>query len=133
MSSIFDKIEPIATTLQLKGKLGFGTKTLLKHIGSSLMMSHEMAGKVEISEKPAVLWDHVELEPLYGQLVEDLEIPERQANLERKNAVISNTVQTSLEVLQQKQGHRLEWYIIILIAIEILIDLYEKFVGALFH
>lgn len=127
MSALFDKIEPIAKSLHQKGKLGFGTKMLLKQIGSSLIIANDMAGKVEISEKPSVLWDHVELEPLYAQLIEDLEIIERQVILERKNSVISNTVQTSLEVLQSQHGHRLEWYIIILIAIEILLDLYEKF------
>lgn len=133
MSSVFDNIEPIATSLHQKGKLGFSTKMMLKQIGSSLLMSHDMAGKVEITEKPSVLWYHAQLEPLHAQLSEDLEIIERQNILDKKNNVISNTVQTSLEVLQQKQGHRLEWYIIILIAFEILLDLYEKFFEKMIH
>lgn len=127
IGSLFDKIEPIAKSLKERGKLGFRPHELLKHIGSSLLMVQDMVGKIEVTEKPLLLWEHGELEPLYSHLVEDLEIIERQTSLERKVELISGTAQISLEVLQQHQGHRLEWYIIILIAIEIALQLYELF------
>lgn len=131
IGSLFDKIDPIAKSLKLRGKLGYGTNDLLKHIGASLVMAQEMVGKIEVSEKPIVLWEHFELEPLHAQLVEDLEILERQSSLERKIELISRTAQISLEVLQQHQGHRLEWYIIILISIEILLQSYDLFFKSL--
>lgn len=127
IGSIFDKIEPIAKSLKERGKLGYRTNDLLKHIGASLVMAQEMVGKIEVTEKPLILWEHGELEPLHAQLVEDLEIIERQSSLERKLELISHTAQTSLEVLQQHQSHRLEWYIIILIGIEIILHLYQMF------
>lgn len=127
IGSIFDKIEPIAKSLKERGKLGYRANDLLKHIGASLVMAQEMVGKIEVTEKPLILWEHGELEPLHAQLVEDLEIIERQSSLERKLELISHTAQTSLEVLQQHQSHRLEWYIIILIGIEIILHLYQIF------
>jgi uncharacterized Rmd1/YagE family protein len=127
IGTLFDKIEPIAKSLKDRGKLGFGVNDLLKHIGSSLLVVQEMVGKIEVSEKPLLLWEHGELEPLHAQLVEDLEIFERQESLERKVDLISKTAHTSLEVLQQHHSHRLEWYIIILIAIEIMIQLFDMF------
>ncbi|MCS5712626.1 RMD1 family protein [Candidatus Berkiella aquae] len=129
IGSIFDKIEPIAKSLKERGKLGYRSNDLLKHIGASLVMAQEMVGKIEVTEKPLILWEHGELEPLHAQLVEDLEIIERQSTLERKLELISRTAQTSLEVLQQHQSHRLEWYIIILIGIEILLHLYQMFLS----
>jgi uncharacterized Rmd1/YagE family protein len=129
IGSIFDKIEPIAKSLKERGKLGYRTNDLLKHIGASLVMAQEMVGKIEVTEKPLILWEHGELEPLHAQLVEDLEIIERQSSLERKLELISHTAQTSLEVLQQHQSHRLEWYIIILIGIEIVLHLYQMFLS----
>jgi len=129
IGSIFDKIEPIAKSLKERGKLGYRTNDLLKHIGASLVMAQEMVGKIEVTEKPLILWEHGELEPLHAQLVEDLEIIERQSSLERKLELISHTAQTSLEVLQQHQSHRLEWYIIILIGIEIVLHLYQMFIS----
>ncbi len=129
IGSIFDKIEPIAKSLKERGKLGYRANDLLKHIGASLVMAQEMVGKIEVTEKPLILWEHGELEPLHAQLVEDLEIIERQSSLERKLELISHTAQTSLEVLQQHQSHRLEWYIIILIGIEIVLHLYQMFLS----
>jgi len=125
IGALFDKIEPIAKNLKERGKLGFRVRDLLKHIGTSLLMVQEVVGKIEVSEKPLLLWEHSELEPLHAQLVEDLEIIERQSSLERKIELISSTAQISLELLQQFHGHRLEWYIIILIAIEIGLELYD--------
>jgi uncharacterized Rmd1/YagE family protein len=127
IGTLFEKIEPIAKSLKEKGKLGYRTNDLLKHIGASLVMAQEMVGKIEVTEKPIILWEHFELEPLHAQLVEDLEILERQSSLERKIELISHTSHTSLEVLQQYHSHRLEWYIIILISIEIVLQLYELF------
>lgn len=124
---LFDKVDPIAKSLKERGKLGYATSDILKHIGSSLLMSQEMVGKIQVTEKPQVLWEHDELEPLHAQLVEDLEILERQSSLERKIELISGTAQISLEVLQHSHGNRLEWYIIILIAIEISLQLYDLF------
>jgi uncharacterized Rmd1/YagE family protein len=127
IGSLFDKIEPIAKSLKDKGTLGYTTRDILKHIGASLVMAQQMVGKIEVTEKPIILWEHFELEPLHAQLVEDLEIIERQTSLERKIELISHTSHTSLEVLQQYHSHRLEWYIIILIGIEIVLQLYELF------
>jgi uncharacterized Rmd1/YagE family protein len=127
ISILFDKIEPIAKGLKEKGKLGYAPNDLLKHIGASLVMAQEMVNKIEVLEKPIILWDHFELEPLHKQLVEDLEINERQIILERKIELISRTARISLDVLQQHHSHRLEWYIIALIAFEIMLMLYDLF------
>jgi uncharacterized Rmd1/YagE family protein len=127
IGSLFEKIEPIAKNFKERGTMGYRANDLLKHIGSSLLMAQEMVGKIEVSEKPLVLWEHSELEPLHAQLVEDLEIFDRQSSLERKIELISRTAQISLDVLQQYHSHRLEWYIIILIAIELVLTLYDKF------
>ena len=64
-------------------------------------------------------------------MVDDLEILERQRTLERKIELISHTAQISLEVLQQLHSYRLEWYIIALIAFEIVLQLYDMFFRAL--
>lgn len=127
IGDLFEKIDPIAKSLKERGRLGSYSRQLLKYIGASLLIAQDMVGKVEVTEKPLLLWEHGELEHLHEQLVEDLEIIERQSNLERKIQLISHTAQVSLEVLQQHHSHRLEWYIIILIAIEIVLQLYDLF------
>ena len=54
-------------------------------------------------------------------------VRERQLALERKLDLLSNTVGTLLSLLQDRRTLRVEWYIVILIIIEIMLTLYEQF------
>lgn len=127
ISSLFRDVDPIANSLMKTGKLGAKAKELLQHIGSTLLMSHNMVGKVEVSEKPNLLWKQTHLEPLYEHLINDLELREREEILHQKMELISKTAETSLGVLEHRHSSRLEWYIIILIMIEIGLQSYELF------
>ncbi len=120
----FSKVEPIAVALNTKGKLKHSATQLLKYIGSGLISEHEMIGRIEMVEKPIVLWDNPELEPLYHQLMDEFEMHERHAMVDKKNELIARTAQTSLEVLQHRHSSRLEWYIIILILVSIVLEIY---------
>ena len=52
----------------------------------------------------------------------------RQLALERKLEVIARTAETLIELIQARRTLRVEWYIVILIVVEILLTLYELFV-----
>ena len=52
---------------------------------------------------------------------------ERQLALERKLEVISRTAETVLDLLQARRSLRVEWYIVILIVMELLLSLYQQF------
>jgi uncharacterized Rmd1/YagE family protein len=45
--------------------------------------------------------------------------------LERKLELVSRTAETLLDLLQDKRTLRVEWYIVILIVVEIVLTLYE--------
>jgi len=47
--------------------------------------------------------------------------------LESKLRLISRTAETALQVLQDRRALRVEWYIVILILVEILLTVYELF------
>jgi uncharacterized Rmd1/YagE family protein len=128
VASTFDNIEPLARNLKEKGALGQSSKEILQLIGANLLTQHEMAGKVALNEKPALLWEHTDLEPLYANLMEDLEVLERQGILDKKIQLLSHTAETSLDMIQQRISQRLEWYIIILIMVSIAIESWSAFV-----
>ncbi len=125
----FDAIEPLAISLKRKGAAGPAVKTMLEHIGDTLLSQHTMVARVEVSEKPEVLWDHPKLERLFVRLMGEYEIEERHRALDRKLELISRTTETVLDLLRTHQSHRLEWYIIGLIVFEILLSLYDHIVG----
>jgi uncharacterized Rmd1/YagE family protein len=128
VASEFDRIEPLAAELERSGRIPGQTRALLSKIGAMLLVSQRMVGRAAITEKPELLWDHPALEGLFGRLEDEYEIIERHGALERKLNLISNTVQTLLEMLGSRHSLRVEWYIVILIVVEILLTLYELFV-----
>jgi len=58
-------------------------------------------------------------------MAEEYELIERHRSLERKLELISKTAETLLGLLQNQRSHRVEWYIVILIVIEVFLTLYE--------
>lgn len=125
VASEFDKIEPLAQELATHGKVSADSKTLLSKIGHMLLIEHRMVGRAEIGDKPEILWDFPNLGGLYASLEDEYELQERQAALDRKLRLISDTAQTLVDVWDNKKLHRLEWYVIGLIIFEILISLFE--------
>jgi uncharacterized Rmd1/YagE family protein len=123
IAEAFDQIEPLADRLQRTGRAGSQANRLLRQIGGVLLTQQRMVGRVEVQEKPDVLWDHPELERLYARLEDEYELVERSRGMERKLALINETVGTILEMVQTQRSVRLEWYIIGLIAIEIMLSL----------
>ena len=125
IAKVFDRIEPLAQNLNDHGRTGKRERELLEHIGGALLSEQRMVGRVEVREKPEVLWDNAELERFYPRLEREYELRDRAAALERKLNLISRTAQTALDLLEQRGNRRVEWYIVVLIVVEILLTIYS--------
>ncbi|WP_455205899.1 RMD1 family protein [Kaarinaea lacus] len=123
----FDRIEPFADKLRSEGSGGPQGRDFVRHIGDTLIIQSKMVGRVEVADKPEVLWEFPQLERLFLLLEDEYEIKERHIALERKLELIARTAETSLELLQNKRSLRVEWYIVILIVVDIVVSLLEKF------
>ena len=98
-------------------------KQLLKNLGSTILIQSAMTSRVEIGDKPELLWERPDLERLYLRLEDEFELQERDKTLERKLALLSSTAEMLLNLVDNKHAHRLEWYIISLIIAEICITI----------
>lgn len=127
LAAVFDRIEPLAASLKRTGAIGAEGRELLREIGDVLLMQQRTVGRVEIGEKPDLLWDHPELERLYARLQEEYELTERARAVERKFDLIARTATTALDLQQTRHLLRVEWYIVILILASILLTLYDMF------
>lgn len=132
VAAVFDRIEPVAERLHRAGRT-VSVNDLLGHIGDVLITQHRMVGRVEITEKPELVWDRSDMERLYVRLREEYELTERDRALNRKLELISLTATTSLGLVQAQRSLRVEWYIVILIVIEIFLTLYNMFVSGTPH
>lgn len=124
IAAIFDQIEPLAASLLQKGRGGHKNKELLRQMGAILLMHHKMVGRVEVRDKPEVLWDCPDMERLYARLIDEYEINERHGALERKLQLIAQTAETLVELMRHRSSLRVEWYIVILIVVEIILMLF---------
>lgn len=127
LATVFDQIEPFAASLQRENGSRRQGRELLRQLGTTLLVQHKIVGRVEIIDKPEVLWESPTLEHLYRRLEEEYEIRERHNALERKLELISRTAETVLEFMQHSSSLRVEWYVVILIVLEILLSLYDIF------
>jgi uncharacterized Rmd1/YagE family protein len=103
-------------------------RLLLRHIGRVLLDEMKMVARAEVTDRPELIWDHPDLEQLYLRLEDEFELQERAAILDRKLELISRTVETVLDLLQKRRSVRVEWYIVILIVMELALSLYQVFV-----
>ena len=125
LAAVFDQIEPFAASLQRENRSRRQSRELLRQLGTTLLVQHKIVGQVEIIDKPELLWEAPQLENLYLRLEDEYEIRERHHALERKLELISQTAQTVLEFMQHSSSQRVEWYVVILIVVEILLSLYD--------
>ena len=125
----FDRIEPLALQLERRGHIPGRSRDYVKRIGALLLIESRMVGRAEIGEKPELLWDHPELERLHALLEGEFELRERLAALERKLALVSRTSRTLVDLLNARHALRVEWYIVALIAVDILLVVYGMWRG----
>jgi uncharacterized Rmd1/YagE family protein len=127
IAKAFERIEPVAASL-IKRRLPPGPQSaMLEQIGEALLVQQRLAGRVDLDEKPDVLWDHPELERFWAKLVDEYDLPARARAIERKLVIIRESADTITDLISTRTSHRLEWYIILLIAIEIGLGLYDRF------
>ncbi|MET0389962.1 MAG: RMD1 family protein [Polyangiales bacterium] len=125
IATVFDRIEPLAQNLHENHNTRKRERELLEYIGGALLSEQRMVGRVEVREKPDLLWDNAALERFYQRLEREYELRDRATAVQRKLDLISRTAQTALDLLEQRSTRRVEWYIVVLIVIEILLTLYS--------
>lgn len=125
IAEAFDRIEPLVTELREHGRAGLPIRRVMQHIGDVLAVRHRVVGRAQISEKPDLLWDHPELDRLYGRLEAEFELGDRARAIERKLEVIGDAADVLLELVQDKRSLRLELAVVVLIAFEVILNLYQ--------
>ena len=126
VASAFERVEPIANNL-IKRQLPGGVQPqIYEEIGEALLVQHRLASRADLDDKPDVLWDRPELERFWARLVDEYDLPARGRAVGRKLDVIRESAETITDLIATRTSHRLEWYVIALIAIEIGLGLIDK-------
>jgi len=126
IAAAFQAIEPMA--LQMKtspSRLPWKQRDLVRTIGDTMLVEQKLVDRVELLEKPDLLWDEPELDRFYKRLSEEYELRERYLVLDTKLGVVSRAAQKMLELGQARRALRVELSIVALILFEILLAVYE--------
>ncbi|MFH1066026.1 MAG: RMD1 family protein [Nanoarchaeota archaeon] len=125
VDGIVNSFSALNKQLKEKGKLKRGSKELLKIIGNNNTIIETIVSKMALLEEPAAAWECEEAEWLFNRLRKTFELEERFKHLQYKLDFIQNNSEVMLDILNNRKSEILEWVIIILIAIEIVIFVYE--------
>ncbi|MGZ8388217.1 MAG: RMD1 family protein [Rhodoplanes sp.] len=131
VSKVIEVVEPFAAELARTGSSPSNRRQLLRTIGQALLVHHRMSGRVQVEEKPDILWDQPEFERLYARLEDEYELKERAAALARKLRVIDETARALTDIMDTTRSVRLEAAIVALIVVEVLVTFYQLFKGVL--
>lgn len=125
VAQAFERLEPLAKRMSRGHRPRGNPRELLTRLGEALLAQARTVGRVETSDKPELTWDDPALDRLYTHLAWEYELVDRDRALTRKTAMISDTTGVFMDLIQARQTIRVEWYIVILILVEIVIILYD--------
>lgn len=110
--------------LEQRGKLSISKTNLLKYIGKVLNVKNSIVDNLYILDDPNLVWDNEELNLLNRQLKTNFDINTRFKDLDYRLQIVENNLTLFTDVLNVRESSRLEWVVIILIALEIVIALF---------
>ncbi len=125
LASAMDRVEPLAERVRSGGSARLRGRTLLAELGFVLDSEIRMVGRAEVSEKPGRLWEHPDLDRLYVRFADEYELLDRDRAVARKLDLLGRAASTFLDILNNRHSLHVEWYIVILILIEIVLLVYE--------
>ena len=121
-------LEPFADDLADSGRLPRSRQRMLRTVGHALRIHHRLLERVEVEERPDLLPDEHEINRLHECLADAFHLKKRAKSLSRKLDVIEVMTAALTELIDAQREIRVELLIVLLIAVEIAIWLYELFV-----
>jgi len=122
---VMRQIAQINLGIEQSGKLQVSAKTLTRTLATTGLITQRILSGLALLDKPDVLWEEAELETLFAHMRKMYELEDRFKTLQFKLASVEDDTGTLLGILQERRAGRLELVIIILIAVEILIYLFD--------
>ncbi len=115
--------ENIPKDLAARGKISLSKDAIRRKMGALFIERNSINLHLDFLEVPEFFWEHEEYEPAYTMAANYLDIKARVSVLNHKLKIVHELFQMLQEELNHQHSARLEWIIIILIAVEIVLTL----------
>lgn len=126
IDQLLDEVEDIVTYLN-QGKLSSSDQLLAKLSARILGFKFNTLSYIMLLDKPDITWVNEEAETMFTELSAIFELEDRYEKIRHKSDTLLDITQVFATLTHAQRGNQLEWAIIILIAFEIVLSLYEMF------
>lgn len=126
IDKLYDEIEDIVDYLA-KGRFTVSDSRLANTSAAILRFRYNSISYIMLLDKPDLTWTNEEAGRLFRDLSSLFELEERYETLRHKSETLMDITQAFTGLTHARRGNRLEWIIIILIAVEIILSLVDEF------
>ena len=124
---LLQQVKTFAAELEKKGKISLVKKEMMKFIGKSLNTKNNIVDNLYIFDSPDITWDNEYAEKVHKILIRTFDLNARFKEIEYTFNIIDDNLQMFKETYEHRYSAILEIVVIILILIEVLKSLGEKF------
>ncbi|OAQ70342.1 sporulation protein RMD1 [Pochonia chlamydosporia 170] len=121
IATTVDTCKDIPTHIALTGKINLSRKQINMQIGDLFILRIAIHLNGSVLDTPELFWVEPQLEPVYQAVRSYLEMDQRVGLLNERLDVIADLLAVLKDQLSHGHGEKLEWIVIILIAMEIFV------------
>jgi len=125
---VFDEVEGLIANLG-KGRLDLPDRDMARLASSILSFKFTSIAHIMVLDKPDITWDNPEADRLYTTMASLFELNQRYLEIKHKSETLLDMTDVFSGLSNARRSARLEWIIIILIAIEIVIYIMQLYRG----
>ncbi|MBW4053839.1 MAG: RMD1 family protein [Proteobacteria bacterium] len=125
---VFDEVEVMIANLG-RGKLELPDSDMARLASSILSFKFTSIAHIMVLDKPDITWDNPEADRLYTTMAGLFELSQRYLEIKHKSETLLDMTDVFSSLSHARRAARLEWIIIVLIAIEIVIYLMQLYRG----
>jgi uncharacterized Rmd1/YagE family protein len=129
VDAVFDEVGGMIGRLG-QGVLELPDKQLAKLASSILSFKYTSIAHIMVLDKPESTWDDAEADRFYLTMSNLFELRPRYQEIKHKAETLLDVTDVFSSLSHARRSARLEWIIIILIAFEIIMALWQKFWGS---
>ncbi len=124
--TLLDEVEGLIARLD-RGKMDIPDRDLARLASAVLGFKYASIAQIMVLDKPDITWDNADAEKFYMTISRVFDLKSRYHEIKHKSETLTDVTDVFSNLSHARRSARLEWIIIILIAFEIVMALYDRF------
>jgi len=126
VEELFKNTDRLVERLEQRGTVQLFTRPLHRFIGAAIGTRNEVLSVLHLLDKPDETWDDPGIDRIYEELRSEFDLADRYQALELKLRSVQEALELVLDVARDRRLVLLEIAIVLLIAFEIAVSMYDR-------